>query len=98
MNNQPSLRIAFIGGGNMARALIGGLLRQGVPAAPPIFATPASVTFGGVGNFAVEPVAAKPKSKSKSAKCKRGYVRKKGRCVKRAKDKKAKKSTAKGRK
>jgi pyrroline-5-carboxylate reductase len=33
MNNQPSLRIAFIGGGNMARALIGGLLRQGVPAA-----------------------------------------------------------------
>ncbi len=33
MNNQTSLRIAFIGGGNMARALIGGLLRQGVPAA-----------------------------------------------------------------
>lgn len=33
MNNQTSLRIAFIGGGNMARALIGGLLRQGWPAA-----------------------------------------------------------------
>jgi pyrroline-5-carboxylate reductase len=32
MNNQSSLRIAFIGGGNMARALIGGLLRQGVAA------------------------------------------------------------------
>ena len=32
MNNQSSFRIAFIGGGNMARALIGGLLRQGVPA------------------------------------------------------------------
>jgi pyrroline-5-carboxylate reductase len=32
MNNQTGLRIAFIGGGNMARALIGGLLRQGVQA------------------------------------------------------------------
>jgi pyrroline-5-carboxylate reductase len=29
MNNQPDARIAFIGGGNMARALIGGLLREG---------------------------------------------------------------------
>jgi|SRR5579872_4132769 len=29
MNNRPDARIAFIGGGNMARALIGGLLRQG---------------------------------------------------------------------
>jgi hypothetical protein len=35
---------------------------QGVPPAPPIFATPASVTFGGVGNFpAPAKVAAKPK-------------------------------------
>jgi pyrroline-5-carboxylate reductase len=32
MNNEPSPRIAFIGGGNMARALLGGLLRQGLPA------------------------------------------------------------------
>ena len=32
MQHQVSARIAFVGGGNMARALIGGLLRQGVPA------------------------------------------------------------------
>ena len=32
---------------------------QGVPAAPPIFATPASVTFAGVGNFV--PPASKPR-------------------------------------
>lgn len=32
MQHHVPARIAFIGGGNMARALIGGLLRQGVPA------------------------------------------------------------------
>jgi len=32
MNNQPDARIAFIGGGNMARALIGGLTRDGAAA------------------------------------------------------------------
>src|SRR5579864_4299737 len=32
MNNLATARIAFIGGGNMAQALIGGLLRQGVGA------------------------------------------------------------------
>jgi pyrroline-5-carboxylate reductase len=32
MNMHVESRIAFIGGGNMARALIGGLLRQGLPA------------------------------------------------------------------
>ncbi len=64
---------------------------QGVPAAPPIFATPSSVTFDGIGNFPASrpPVKASPKSKQ----CKRGFVKKHGRCVK----KKAKKS-AKGRK
>jgi pyrroline-5-carboxylate reductase len=32
MNNEDDARIAFVGGGHMARALIGGLLRQGVAA------------------------------------------------------------------
>jgi pyrroline-5-carboxylate reductase len=32
MNNDAASRIAFLGGGHMARALIGGLLRQGLPA------------------------------------------------------------------
>jgi hypothetical protein len=64
---------------------------QGIPSAPPIFATPASVTFGGVGNF---PAAQPPvKPRSKPAKCKRGFAKKHGRCVR----KKAKKP-AKGRK
>jgi len=40
---------------------------QGVPGAPPIFATPSSVTFGGVGNFApaAKTVINKPKAKAK---------------------------------
>ena len=35
---------------------------QGVPPGAPIFATPASVTFDGVGNFAPAPVSAVPKA------------------------------------
>lgn len=38
---------------------------QGVPAQAPIFATPSSVTFNGVGNFTAPPTVAKPKTKSK---------------------------------
>lgn len=55
---------------------------QGVPPAPPIFATPSSVTFNGVGNFAQpSPVPAKTKPKSKPAECRKGFVRKHRRCV-----------------
>ncbi len=67
---------------------------QGVPAPPPTFATPSSVTFEGPGNFA--PVApapvVKPKAKPrpKIKPCKRGLVRARGRCVKRARAKKKK--------
>jgi hypothetical protein len=39
---------------------------QGVPAPPPVFATPSSVTFSGVGNFPPPtPTKAKPKAKKK---------------------------------
>ncbi len=59
---------------------------QGVPPAAPIFATPSSVTFNGVGNFEPVPTSTK-KAKQKKAKkghvkCKRGAHRKRGRCVK----------------
>jgi hypothetical protein len=70
---------------------------QGVPGAPPIFATPASVTFEGVGNFPAPQAAAKTvskasKARSKPKKCGRGLVRKHGKCVRVAK------KSAKGRK
>jgi hypothetical protein len=54
---------------------------QGVPPAPPIFATPASVTYEGVGNFEPQPPTVE-KVVVKSTKCKKGEVRKSGRCVK----------------
>ena len=68
---------------------------QGVPAAAPIFATPASATFEGVGNFSAPEAPAKPasKPKAKPKQCKRGFVRKHGRCVR-----KKTKKPAKGRK
>jgi hypothetical protein len=56
-----------------------------VPPAPPIFSTPSSVTFNGVGNFGSSPPKAKTKSKPKAkpVKCRRGSRKKHGRCVKR---------------
>ena len=57
-----------------------------VPVAPlpSVFGAPASATFSGAGNL-VPPVAAKPmvKPKAKPVKCRKGFVKKKGRCVKR---------------
>ena len=68
--------------------------------APSIFGAPASQTFSGVGNLAPPPPTVKTAVKSK--KCKKGFVKKKGKCVKSkskkkkkdGKKKKAKKSTA----
>jgi hypothetical protein len=59
---------------------------QGVPPAPPIFATPSSVTFNGAGNFPPPPAVKPP------LKCKKGFVKKHSKCVK-AKGKKKKKKT-----
>jgi hypothetical protein len=52
---------------------------QGVPAAPPVFATPAGVTFEGVGNFLPSETLVKTAPKKR---CRSGFVRKRGRCVK----------------
>ena len=60
---------------------------QGPPEPAPTFATPASVTFAGVGNFP-PPVetkaAAKPSPKVKAKRCRKGFMKRHGRCVKRA--------------
>ena len=58
---------------------------QGVPGAPPIFATPSSVTFEGVGNFAApSPTGAASKAKhKKSLHKKKSRSKKKGSKVKR---------------
>lgn len=62
---------------------------QGLPGAPPIFATPSSVTFEGVGNFlAPAKETTKPKTKSKPKK----KVKAKKRFAKKSHKTKAKKS------
>jgi hypothetical protein len=68
---------------------------QGVPAPPPPFATPASVTFEGPGNFAPAPPAPATKVVSKAVKCRKGLVRKDAKCVRKRKLKT--KSKARGR-
>ncbi len=75
---------ARIGGGftRVGAPVCTGAGCQGVPAAPPPFATPASATFSGVGNLAPPPVVkAKPRRKPKVTACKRGFARRHGRCV-----------------
>jgi hypothetical protein len=66
--------------------------------APSIFGAPASQTFSGVGNLAPPPPTIKTAVESKQ--CKKGFVKKKGKCIKskskkKKKTKKGKKSTAK---
>jgi hypothetical protein len=96
-NEDDNLYDAHVGGVQpLASPACTGTGCQGVPSAPPLFATPPSVTFSGVGNFPppAPPAAVKLKSKPKPAKCKKGSVKKKGKCVKKH-SKKAKKSSAK---
>jgi hypothetical protein len=70
---------------------------QGVPQAPPIFATPASGTFSGLGNFMSEPPPPPKKVVKKTVKCRSGFVKKKIKkretCVKKKSKKKAKRAT-----
>jgi hypothetical protein len=54
---------------------------QGVPPAPPIFATPSSVTFNGTGNFPPSTPTAL-KSTKKTAKCAKGKKLSHGKCLK----------------
>ncbi len=72
---------------------------QGAPPAPPIFATPASATFNGVGNFVsrVPPsVKSKSKHKSRPRSCKRGFVKRRGRCLTRTRPDKKTEHSSKG--
>jgi hypothetical protein len=63
---------------------------------PAIFGAPASQTFSGAGNLLAPAPAVSPPAKPKPKKCKKGYVRKKSRCVRAKKAKKARKTNRKG--
>jgi len=90
-----SLYDARVGGGFPAALVPAGGCTgdscQGPPSVPNLLGAPASATFSGLGNPApaASTPAVKPKAKPKPKKCKKGYVRKKGRCVKKPKAKKA---------
>ena len=58
---------------------------------PSIFGEPASQTFSGIGNITPSEAKPKAKPKAKPVKCKKGFVKRKGKCVKKPK-RKAKKS------
>jgi hypothetical protein len=94
-DNAGDLYDVRIGGGfgEVAVPACTGTGCQGVPSAPPIFATPSSVTFEGLGNFANEPPS-KTVTK-KTTRCRKGFTKnRKGKCVKKPKPRKrAKKST-----
>jgi hypothetical protein len=67
---------------------------QGIPAASPIFATPSSVTFNGIGNFPPPPPPTVVKPKVKTVKCGKGKKLTHGMCVKQKRKKtRAKKSS-----
>jgi hypothetical protein len=88
---------ARVGGGfpALAAPVCSGASCQGAPAPAPVFAVPPSATFNGVGNFPA-PQVPKSKSKAKPKACKRGFVRKKTRCVRKPKSKKAARSNRRG--
>ncbi len=66
--------------------------KPAVTPAPAIYGAPSSTTFVGAGNpVAMAPAKTKAKAKAKSVKCKKGYLKKKDRCVKRVRAKKSSK-------
>jgi hypothetical protein len=81
------LYVARVDGGSasVAAPACSGAGCQGAAAPAPVFATPASVTFEGAGNFPAPSAVAKlkPKAKlgAKARRCKHGTVRKRGRCA-----------------
>jgi hypothetical protein len=93
---------ARVGGGfpALAAPVCSGASCQGAPAPGPVFATPAGVTFHGVGNFP-PPAPAKATTKPKPKTCKKGFVRRRvkkhGKCVRKPTAKKAAKSDREGR-
>jgi hypothetical protein len=88
-----SLYDARVGGG-FPKALVeaGGCTGdscQGPPSVPDLLGAPASATFMGLGNQAPSPPAAAVKSKTKPKQCKKGYAKKKKKCVREQKSKKS---------
>ena len=59
---------ARVGGVEPVAAGCTGTGCQGIPPAPPIYATPASVTFNGTGNYPSEPPPTPPKSETRAQK------------------------------
>ena len=71
--------------------------RAAVLPQPSVYGAPASQTFSGVGNLSPPPPPAVKTTVTKSAKCKQGFAKKKGKCVKTKKSKRARKANRKGR-
>jgi hypothetical protein len=80
-NDYVDVYDAHVGARPVSPPLCSGTGCQGVPPAAPIFATPSSVTFNGVGNFETGPTTV-VKPKAKPAKCTKGKKRSHGKCVK----------------
>ncbi len=68
---------------------------QGVPPAPPIFATPSSVTYAGVGNFEAQRAAGRQATSTRSVKCRKAETRKGSKCVKKRRRARARKTIRK---
>jgi hypothetical protein len=80
-----------------AQPLCTGTGCQGIPSAPPVFATPSSVTFEGVGNFAPPAKATKAKPKPKAKQKQKSKHKQKPKHKKSKAKKSARKANGRGR-